>query len=296
MSFKLNEILRAKEAEINAAKKARSIGDLKRMALDTPPIRPFRAALANGFGVIAEIKRKSPSMGDMRSENYEQAPAVYARSPIVKAISVITDSANFGMNLEKLLEVKAVAKQPILRKDFIVTDYGVHQARAYGADAVLLMASVLTTKEKGKKLFELAMSLGMEVLYEAHTQEEIDRIPDGVKIIGINSRNFMGRWRRNALINPIRRLLRLPLPDYSTYSAVFSLINQLPSDVIKVAESGVKPSTVSEVMKLGYNAALIGTSLLQDAQGVESALSKFEEVILPRETPATVAPRVPAHA
>lgn len=280
MSFKLEQILRAKEGEIIAAKKARSIGDLKRMILDAPPLRSFKSALSGEFGVIAEIKRRSPSMGDMLAENVEQAPEVYARSPIVKAISVITDEASFGMSLVHLLDVKAVASQPILRKDFIESDYGVYQARAYGADAILLMATVLKTREKSQRLFDLATELGLDVLFETHDESEIKIIPQGAKIVGINSRNFMGRWRRNAVFTKTLGKF-LPMPDFSTNLALFTLIKHLPNDIIKVAESGISPNSISNVISLGYNAALIGTSLLKSKEGVKSALAEFEQAINP---------------
>jgi len=276
MSFKLDQILRAKEAEVTAAKKARSIGDLKRMSQDAPPLRSFKAALGGEFGVIAEIKRRSPSMGEMRPENFAQASSVYAKSPIVKAISVITDEASFGMSLDHLLQVKAEASQPILRKDFIETDYGVHQARAFGADAILLMAAVLKTRDKCQRLFDLARELQLDVLFEAHTKEEIDIIPDGVQIFGINSRNFMGQWRRNAILGKF-----FPTLDFTTDLDVFALIKHLPKDAIKVAESGISPSKISDVIALGYNAALIGTSLLKSPEGIENALAEFERVIVP---------------
>jgi indole-3-glycerol phosphate synthase len=299
MSFKLEQILRAKGAEITAAKKARSIGDLKRMIQDTPPLRSFKAALGSGFGVIAEIKRCSPSMGKMRTENFEQAPDVYAKSPIVRAISVITDEASFGMSLDHLLQVKAVARQPVLRKDFIESDYGVYQARAFGADAVLLMASVLKTRDSGQRLFDLAGELGLDVLYEAHTKEEIDRVPAGVQIYGINSRNFMGKWRRSNFREKISKTFLgriFPLPDFTTDLSAFSLIKHLPKNAIKVAESGINPSKISNVIELGYDAALIGTSLLQDQRGIQKALSDFEEVISPVQGKITAFPQAqPAH-
>jgi len=279
---------------VEAARKARSIGDLKRMIRDTPPLRSFEKALAGGFGVIAEIKRRSPSMGDMRAENVEQAPMVYAKSPIVKAISVITDFASFGMSLEALLKVKAVANQPILRKDFIRSEHDVYQARAFGADAVLLMAAVLNNRDKAKRLFELASECGMDVLFEAHTKEEIGRIPEGVRIFGINSRNFMGKWRRNSIVKTLRSFLSLP--DYSTNRAAFSLIEHLPENAIKVAESGITLNKiVPDVVDLGYDAALIGTSLLKDPRGVQSAISEFEGVLMHKRTKISpVAHAVPA--
>jgi len=293
--FKLAQLLQDKQAEVVQAKKEKSIGDLRRMIQDAPPLRPFASAISGGFGVIAEIKRRSPSMGEMNPENFNQAPAVYAKSPIVKAISVITDSANFGMSLEHLLRVKAVASQPILRKDFIQTDYGIYQARAYGADAVLLMASVLKTRDRARRLVDLAGEYGLDVLFEAHSKSEIDIAPEGVKIFGINSRNFMGKWRRNAVANALRKLFSLPLPDFSTDLTAFRLIDFLPKDAIKVAESGITPGKISDVINLGYDAALIGASLLTDPRGVQSAICEFEQAIAPRRTSVSAVGRaVPA--
>src|ERR1700716_2080514 len=107
MSFKLDSILRHKQRQTAAAKKLRSIGDLKRMTRDAPPLRSFKSALTGGFGLIAEIKRKSPSGGDMREQNCNEAAAVYSRSPVVKAVSVLTNS-DFGMGIEDLRKVKTL--------------------------------------------------------------------------------------------------------------------------------------------------------------------------------------------
>src|SRR6266478_3009121 len=166
MAF-LAKILRDTGREIAAAKKLRSIGDLKRMIRDAPPLRGFGDAILKGFGLIAEIKRRSPSAGAMRQENFEQAPVAYARSPIVRAVSVLTNATHFGMAVQDLLRKKAVVKQPILRKEFLIEDYQVYEARAFGADAVLLMASVLDD-EKLRRLFELSRELDLDVLFEAH--------------------------------------------------------------------------------------------------------------------------------
>src|SRR3954453_7651350 len=99
MAF-LDEILERKRTEIAAAKKLRDLGALKRMIADAPTVRSFSGALGNGFGMIGEIKRRSPSGGDMRAENVERAPAAYARSPVVKCVSVLTNTIDFGMGIE----------------------------------------------------------------------------------------------------------------------------------------------------------------------------------------------------
>src|SRR5438067_1698143 len=122
MSF-LDEILERKKIELAGAKRARSLDDLKRMMRDTLPIRSFSAALANGFGMIAEIKKRSPSGGEMRPESVAAAPGLYANSSAVRAISVLTNGIDFGMSLEDLLRIKAAVSKPVLRKDFIFEEY-----------------------------------------------------------------------------------------------------------------------------------------------------------------------------
>src|SRR6266478_5456824 len=101
MAFFLNQILRDTEQEIASAKKDCPGGDLKRMLRDAPPVRPFRSALGKGFGIIAEVKRRSPSAGDMPEQNFDEAPAAYAKSPIVRAVSVLTNSTHFGMRISE---------------------------------------------------------------------------------------------------------------------------------------------------------------------------------------------------
>src|SRR6478672_9874651 len=142
MAF-LDEIVARKEQELAAAKRVCDLARLKQMLRDAPPVRSFSGALRTGFGLIAEIKRKSPSGGDMRRENVEAAPAAYGASNAVKAVSVLTNTVDFGMSIEELQRVREVVKKPVLRKDFIFDDYQVYEARAFGADALLLMVNVL---------------------------------------------------------------------------------------------------------------------------------------------------------
>jgi len=129
-------------------------------------VRPFRAALGQGFGIIAEVKRRSPSAGEMRQQNFDRAPAAYAKSPIVRAVSVLTNSTHFGMRITALRRIRKLVPQPILRKDFLFTEYQIYEARAFGADAVLLMANVLG-RDQMRRLFILARELGMDVLLKS---------------------------------------------------------------------------------------------------------------------------------
>jgi len=269
MAF-LDEIVDRKRAEVAAAKNLRDLNTLKRMIADAPAMRSFSGALTHGFGLIAEIKRRSPSGGDMRQENVEQAPAAYASSPVVKCVSVLTNSTDLGMDNEDLSKMKSQIPKPILRKDFIFEEYQVYEARAFGADALLLMVNVLE-RENMKRLFDLSRELGMEVLFEAHTKEEIEAIPDGAKLYGINSRKFKASTETFA--NSTKG------SDFTVEFETFSLVNQLPKDAIKIAESGVSPSQLSDVIKMGYDAVLVGTSLLKAESGIEHMLKKFEEAI-----------------
>jgi indole-3-glycerol phosphate synthase len=233
-------------------------------------LRSFSSALSNGFGMIAEIKRRSPSGGDMRKENFECAPDTYAKSPVVKCVSVLTNSTDFGMEIEDLSKMKQQIPKPILRKDFIFEEYQVYEARAFGADALLLMVNVLD-RENMRRLFTLSRELGMDVLFEAHTKEEIEAIPDGAKLYGVNSRKFKASAQTFA--NSTKG------SDFTVELETFSLINHLPKDAIKIAESGVSPSQLSGVIRMGYDAVLVGTSLLKAESGIENMVKDFEEAI-----------------
>src|SRR5215831_3528865 len=224
MAF-LHQILERKEQELAAARNLRSLNDLKAMIRDASAVRPFAAALGVGFGLIAEIKHRSPSAGDMRPHNVREAPGAYARSAAVKAVSVLTNSADFGMSIEELTRIRALLNKPVLRKDFIFDDYQVYEARAYGADALLLMANVVD-REKMRRLFDLTRELGMDVLFEAHTREEIEMIPSGATLYGINSRKFMAsnRWHLARLFSKFGGSKSGAGKDFSVELDAFQLI------------------------------------------------------------------------
>src|SRR5262245_3465918 len=197
----------------------RDVACVKATLRDAPPVLSVIGALRNGFGLIAEIKRKSPSGGDMRQENVLAAPEAYAQSNTVKAVSVLTNTADFGMAIEELQRVRGLVPKPVLRKDFIFDEYQVYEARAFGADALLLMVNVLE-REKMRRLSELSRELGMEVLFEAHTKEEIESIPEGALLYGINSRKFMASAKRFSTDGKGH--------DLSVELETFSLIGHVP--------------------------------------------------------------------
>lgn len=261
--------------ELADAQATRPMTDLRRMIADTPAVRSFKGALGKEFGVIAEIKERSPSHGAMRKENVQEAAAAYEQSGIVRAISVLTNNSHFGMSMERLREVKSRGSKPVLRKDFIFDDYQVYEARAFGADAILLMANLLEPEEM-KRLHALAKELKMDALFECHTKEQIAQLPPGAEIYGINSRTFASgtaRYGVSALLGKLGSS-----KDLTVDLERFELGRYVPPGAIKVAESGVTVKTIRQVRDdFGYHAALVGTSLLTSTQGVRRELELFEQ-------------------
>lgn len=218
-----------------------SLEDVKKAALAAPaPIDATRwLKRADGIPVIAEIKRASPSKGHLSdipdpaglAREYEKGGA--------SAISVLTEGRRFLGSLDDFDKVRAAVHIPVLRKDFIVTDYQIFEARAHGADLVLLIVAALDD-ERLRHLLALAHELGMTVLVETHTREEIERAREAsAKVIGINARNLKN--------------LRVDVNKYSELAA------DLPEDVIKVAESGVFGAVeVEDYARAGADAVLVG--------------------------------------
>ena len=263
--------------ELAEAQRLRPLGELKKTIGDAAPVRSFKKALQSGFGLIAEIKERSPSHGPMRRENVEQAAAAYEQSPIVRAISVLTNQTHFGMSMERLKQVKAATTKPVLRKDFIFDDYQVFEARAFGADAILLMANLLEGPEM-QRLYQLARELGMNALFECHNREQIAQVPADAEIYGINSRTFDSSSARYSVSTLLGKLGAKR--DFTIESERFELGQHLPAVAIKVAESGVSPETVARLRdELGYDAALVGTSLLTAGHGISAELGAFEAAL-----------------
>jgi indole-3-glycerol phosphate synthase len=267
----LDEILVDVRAEVAAAKQAVPMSELRARLADAPPVRDFSAALGQGgFGLIAEIKRRSPSVGPMRVENVHAAAAAYARSSHVRAVSILTNRTHFGMGIEDLLEIRANLPQPVLRKDFFIEEYQILEARAHGADAILLMANVLDAVQL-RDFHQLARELGMEALFEIHTTEEIAILPESARVVGINSRKFKAT---SGFVGATGSSVK----DFSLEMSVFDLVDCLPQGCLRVAESGLAPETISSVASK-FHAALVGTSLLRDPRGVEACLADFEHAI-----------------
>ena len=246
MATYLDQVLAAHRAA--AERDARPLGDLVDAARARPPARPFAAALTadDGLAVVAEVKRRSPSKGDLAPG---LVPAALARAYAAggaACLSVLTDGEFFGGSPADLAEARAAVGLPVLRKDFTVCERDVWEARLMGADAVLLIAAALDDAELGH-LHQLALELGLAALVEAHDEAEIERaLAVGATLVGVNQRDLQtfevdaGRAAR--------------------------LAGLLPDGVVKVAESGVRHAADAESLwHAGYDAVLVGESLVTAA-------------------------------
>ena len=257
--------------EVAAAKQAVPLAEIRARLADAPPTRDFAEAIGQGgFGLIAEIKRCSPSVGPMREENVDAAAATYAASSHVRAVSILTNRTHFGMGIEDLARLRAALPQPVLRKDFFIDDYQILEARAHGADAILLMANVLDATQL-RDFHQLALEFGMEALFDIHTLDEIALLPKSARVVGINSRKFKSTSGFVGSSGSSQK-------DFSLEMSVFDLVTHLPAGCLRVAESGLAPETIASVSSK-FDAALVGTSLLRDPRGLAACLADFERAI-----------------
>jgi indole-3-glycerol phosphate synthase len=200
--------------------------------------------IKNSTGIIAEFKRKSPSKGIINDKvEVIEVTQGYLKANVA-AQSILTDTHFFGGTVLDLIQARTVNEiTPILRKDFIIDAFQIVEAKAIGADAVLLIAAYLT-KQELKNYGKLAKDLGLEVLYEVHNKEELDKIELDNKIIGINNRNL--------------KTFEVDL-EHS-----IQLANQIPDSCIKVSESGLSnPRVITGLKEYGFQGFLIGENFMK---------------------------------
>jgi indole-3-glycerol phosphate synthase len=205
----------------------------------------FESALKDSkLAVISEIKKASPSAGIINKYFQPDKIADSYMKGNANAVSILTDKEYFKGSIEYIKQLREIIKVPILRKDFIIDEYQIYEARAYGADTFLLIAAILTTEEL-YNFITLGRSMGMEPLVESHNEEELKKSIDaGTKIFGINNRN-----------------LHTFEVDLNTSIELYNLI---PHNAVKVAESGIKNTKdASYLRNTGYDAVLIGESLMR---------------------------------
>ncbi|MEO6712823.1 MAG: indole-3-glycerol phosphate synthase TrpC [Mycobacteriales bacterium] len=233
----VREDLARREAEV-------PLDELKRIAQRVDPARDAVAVLRQpGVAIIAEVKRKSPSRGDLAPIPDPAALASAYADGGAAIVSVLTEERRFGGSLADLTAVRRAVDIPVLRKDFVVTPYQVWEARAYGADLVLLIVAALPQTAL-VSLIERVESLGMTPLVEVHTEEELHRALDAdAKVVGVNARS---------------------LKTLEIDRAVFQkLAPMVPHGIVKVAESGVRgPHDIADYAKAGADAVLVGKCLV----------------------------------
>ncbi|HEY7264035.1 MAG TPA: indole-3-glycerol phosphate synthase TrpC [Trebonia sp.] len=242
----LDEILEGVRADLADRQRSVSLEQLKDKARRAPSPRDALAGLkAEGVSVIAEVKRASPSRGEMAAIDDPAALAADYEAGGARVISVLTEQRRFGGSLDDLAAVRRAVQVPLLRKDFVVSSYQLWEARAHGADMVLLIVAALEQAAL-VSLVERALSIGLLPLVEVHTGEELDRAVDAnATVIGVNARN---------------------LTTLEVDRSIFGqLSGRIPEGVVKIAESGVRgPHDLLAYAAAGADAVLVGESLVTE--------------------------------
>lgn len=242
----LDKIIADKKKEVDLKKSLISINQLENSSLFGSRTHSMSKNLKNNLiGIIAEHKRRSPSKAIINQNHSVEEVALGYQNAGASGISVLTDSKYFGGSLDDLLLVKAATTIPLLRKEFIVDEYQIIEAKANGADTILLIAAVLT-REEIKQLSQLAQSLALEVLLEVHNLEELEKsIMPSLDMIGVNNRNL--------------KTFEVSL-DFSK-----QLASKIPDDFVKVSESGISSiEAVKELQPYGYQGFLIGENFMKE--------------------------------
>jgi indole-3-glycerol phosphate synthase len=264
----LDEILAGVREDVADREQRVPLERIRQRAAAAPaPLDAYAALRRPGVGVIAEVKRSSPSKGRLADiADPAELAGEYAAGG-ARCVSVLTEARWFGGSLDDLAEVRAAVEIPLLRKDFVVSSYQVHEARAYGADLVLLIVAALEQNVL-VGLLERIESLGMTALVEVHTEDEADRaLAAGARVIGVNARD-----------------LRTLQVDRSVFERIAP---GLPNHVVKIAESGVRgPHDLIRYASAGADAVLVGEGLVTQ----KSPRDAVAELVTAGSHPATPRP------
>jgi len=256
----LDKIVYDKKSEIENLSKIVSISDLENKKDFTKQSKSLKESIKKSkSGIICEFKRKSPSNEKINYKSnvsdvingYEKAGAV--------GVSILTNKKYFDGSISDINEVKKSINIPILRKEFIISEYQIVESKSIGADAILLIASILN-KEDIKNYSSLAKSLGLEVLLEIHSIDELNKISNtDVDIIGINNRN-------------------LDTLDIDIKNSI-DMFEKIPNEFIKISESGIsKVESIIRLIKVGYDGFLIGENFMKTSKPEESAYNFIKKV------------------
>ena len=256
----LDEILATKRDEVTMLHRPQVRDLLRGRALDAPPTRDFAVALrpeTGTIGVIAEIKRRSPSKGDLAPDLDPALTAKAYAAGGASCLSVLTDAPWFGGTIDDLVAARAACDLPVLRKDFTIDEVQVYEARAVGADAVLLIVAALPDDSLLRDLHELARGLGLAVLVETHDDAELERaLALGAHLVGVNARN-LGTFAEDLGVGE-------------------RLAARVPTDVVAIAESAIRSvDDATRMATAGFDAVLVGEMLVRadDATAAVRGLS-----------------------
>ena len=258
----LDKIVITKKTEVELAKKMVSVKALESGAyFDRQPYALKEFMLARDkTGIIAEFKRRSPSKGVINDlSTVTEVTQGYAAAG-ASAISVLTDTDYFGGHPKDLMEARAANTVPLLRKDFMIDEYQIFEAKAWGADIILLIAAILTPAEIDS-FSRLAKGLGLSVLLEVHNLEELERsIYPNLDAIGVNNRN---------------------LADFSVdIQTSFDLVNKIPDEFLKISESAISdPKIINQLKLAGFNGFLIGENFMKTTNP-GAAMRQFTEEMI----------------
>jgi len=260
----LDKIVARKKEEVALSKKRVSEEDLRTYPLFTRVCYSLKESIAdpNKTGIIAEYKRASPSKGLINGQSgVKEVVSAYQQSG-ASAVSVLTDADFFQGSLDDLTQAREVLTIPLLRKEFIVDKYQITEAKAYGADIILLIAACLEP-ENLKSMAEYAKTLGLNILLEIHDEQELNQhLHATIDAIGVNNRN---------------------LKDFSvSLNHSYDLVNKIPDQYIKVSESGISdPQTIYDLKQAGFNAFLIGENFMKTsnpAQSIQTFVKDLQDI------------------
>lgn len=256
----LSRIVADKRREIALKKSIVPTSHLERSDLFSRVCNSLSASLRNnGVGIIAEHKRRSPSKSVINNSLSVTDVARGYESAGVSGISVLTDGTYFGGSLDDLLLARATVNLPLLRKEFIIDEYQIIEAKAHGADSILLIAAVLT-RDDIKRFSRLAKSLGLEILLEVHNADELHKSSmPGPHMIGVNNRNL--------------KTFEVSLETSKDLSAL------IPEEFVKVSESGISSvEAIRDLRSFGYKGFLIGEKFMKTADPGHSALKLIKSL------------------
>ncbi|WP_293887579.1 MULTISPECIES: indole-3-glycerol phosphate synthase TrpC [unclassified Sphingobacterium] len=244
----LDKIIERKKIEVEKAKASVPFEELLNYPYFSVACLSLRESILDPekTGIIAEYKRASPSKGEINSTSTVEDVVKAYEEAGASAVSVLTDGEFFKGNLADLSKAREAISIPILRKEFIVDKYQITEAKAYGADVILLIAACLK-KEEVQEFAAYAKQIGLNVLLEVHNEQELlDNLFDDIDAIGVNNRN---------------------LKDFSVdLQHSYNLLDQIPTEYIRVSESGISdPSTIKALKKAGFQGFLIGENFMKTA-------------------------------